>query len=123
VGVAVDLASVFVISCLANTSILVLRSYFSSRRLVISLAVTNTIANVGLFGVNIGVHKKVRKGRLRKARVHDVSRRSGGTAKTANGKPVASHLDSALSVVEQSHYAVCKKPSGGGLFSDVESSK
>jgi hypothetical protein len=125
-GVAIDLACVFLMSCFADASFLFLRSFFSSRRLVVHMAVVNSVANLALCAVNVAMHHKASK--HRRTRVEAQRRASDiKTMKTSHGGvqlfPIASHQESALSVVQPSLYGKSHRRHGDGLFTEVQNTE
>jgi hypothetical protein len=122
-SIAIDLASIFVMNCLFGASLPLLRSHFSSRRLVVHLAIINSIANVGLFGMNIRIRKQASQRKRKYTRVQGTM--ANNTLHAKRQQSIESRHESALSVVESSHFAASnKKTSREGLFSSaVESSE
>jgi hypothetical protein len=120
-SIAIDLASIFVMNCLFGASLPLLRSHFSSRRLVVHLAIVNSISNVFLLGMNIDMRKKASQRKRRYTRVQGTTM-ANNTLYDKRQQSIESRQESALSVVEPSHFAASNnKTSGEGLFSAVES--
>jgi hypothetical protein len=125
VGVVLDVffnvfgAGVTVVSYIAAGS------FFSSRRLIVNEAVAFSIGAIAFASVGFRYHKKINKELQLHARVHATTHAGRSTMNTTKRVVVVETELDGMSVLEQSCFhggAVDGRtePSGGGLFSEVE---
>jgi hypothetical protein len=126
VGVVLDAFLNFIGALLTNLSYIAADSYFSSRRLIVNYAATFTIGAITFASVGFRHHKKVNEELKLFTRVHDATTPAGrSSSKKMTGRVVVETELDGMSVLEQSYFHGGTvdgrtKPSGGGLFSEVE---
>jgi hypothetical protein len=125
VGVVLDAFLNFIGALVTNLSYIAADSYFSSRRLIVNYAATFTIGAITFASVGFRHHKKINEELKLFTRVHDATTPAGTSTMNPNGRVVVETELDGMSVLEQScfHGGTADgrtKPSGGGLFSEVE---
>jgi hypothetical protein len=125
VGVVLDVFLNFLGGMVTTVSYIAAGSYFSSRRLIVNEAATFTIAAFAFGGVGFRFHKKINKELKLLTRVHATTPAGRSSSKKMTGRVVVETELDGMSVVEQSCFHGGAgdgraKPSGGRLFSEVE---